>query len=573
MKPSDRQLSRMPDFELVQSAQNRNNRLVWDALVRKGQHRKSATYCLGEDHWLQEPKDRTHRQQPPGSFFRGWRRFWNHHPPPTASDETTPSPIILNEKVTPLIRVGVQVPENKEKRCEAASSSVRRSISQHTLPLPRRPWNTCAVSTRATIVAAAMLTSACSSYTDDTKHLRTSLVSGRYERALEDLDKSSLAQQKRNRVLYLMERGTILFLDEQYRTAARDWRKASEISEQLYTVSLSSAATSLAVNDSFSDYEGELHEKVLLPIFSALAYLADGDIGAARIETRRTDELMTALENAGSDRPEYARDSFAHLVSGLVYETLKEWDSALIEYRRGLHNLKSSRVASDASISADLFAKPLCRIAKLRKRDDLLKEVKRLADNPVHCPEPEDWMRKAEIVVFYENGRSPIKVARDIVLPVQGQVVRISYPSYERSYYSSRGATISVNSSQAGRTELAQNIGLLAQKALDARRAKDLIKMTARIIAKDQAARATGRALGPLAGLAASIVGAVTETADTRGWTSLPNEIQVLRVWVDPPKQGRDVLVRIDPDAGKPLVREFKVRESQKLFIRHRTFD
>ena len=441
------------------------------------------------------------------------------------------------------------------------------------LPLRRN------TSSPAWLAGFALLLCSCASYTDDTKSLRTKMQSGNYTAALEEIDKSSLASQRRNRVLYLMERGTLLFLDEHYRDAAQSWRSASERSEELYTVSLSSSAASLAVNDSFADYEGELHERVLLPMFAALAHLSEGNLAAARVEARRTDELMKALENAGSNKPEYARDSFAHLLAAMIYEGAEEWDSAIIEYRKGLNLLASSRAAGDKGILKNHFAEPLCRLAKLRNRTDVVKES--LAHLPAGStaaacssttPTPTNWRNMAEVIVFYENGRSPIKVAKDIVLPVQGQVVRVSYPSYQSQRYASRGSDVVINGSQRGRTSLVQDIGFLARQSLEARRAKDIIKMTARIIAKDQAARATGRALGPLAGLAASVVGAVTETADTRSWTSLPDEIQVFRTWVDVQALGPQANVSIEPDYGKPKLTKIKLAPGQKIFVRHRSF-
>lgn len=422
------------------------------------------------------------------------------------------------------------------------------------------------------IAAASVTIVSCASYTQETESIRAAVYSSNYSTALEKIDKSSLATQSRNKALYLMERGTILLLDQKYREAAKDWRTASEHIDKLYTTSISSTAASFAVNDSYSDYEGELHEKVLLPTFSALAYLGAGDLAGARVEVRRTDELMTALENAGSDKPRYARDAFTHYLSAIIYEAGREWDSAIIEYKRGLDNLKSSKSWNDSKISPDHFALPLCRLAKLRNRSSLFNEARDSARNKGDCDKQSDNAGQAEIIVFYENGRSPIKVARDIVLPVQGQVVRVSYPSYERKAYSSTGASVVVEGNREGRTALIQDIGLLAEKSLEARRVKDVIKMTARIIAKDQAARATGRALGPLAGLAASIVGAVTETADTRGWTSLPGELQVLRVPLKASQVGKNVRVEVIPENGKPLRQEVGVQPNQKVFLRLRTF-
>jgi hypothetical protein len=281
---------------------------------------------------------------------------------------------------------------------------------------------------------------------------------------------------------------------------------------------------------------------------------------------------MTALENAGSDRPKYQRDAFTHYLSAIIYEAGREWDSAIIEYKRGLDNLKANKGWNDSKISPDHFALPLCRLAKLRNRNNLLAEARESARNKADCDKQSDLTNQTELIVFYENGRSPIKVARDIVLPVQGQVVRVSYPSYERKSYSQTGAMVVVEGNREGRTSVIEDIGLLAEKSLESRRTRDIVKMAARVIAKDQAARATGRALGPIAGLAASIVGAVTETADTRGWTSLPGELQVLRIPLKASLSGKSIRVEVVPENGKPLRQEIQVQPNQKIFARLRTF-
>lgn len=423
------------------------------------------------------------------------------------------------------------------------------------------------------LVVPAISSYGCQSYTQQSEKIRLSMHSQRYEEALKLLDESSLAEQSRNRVLYLMERGMIQYLSEDYNGAAEDWRKASEQVDKLYTISISSTAASLAVNDSYGDYEGELHERVLLPTFSALSWLAAGDTNKARVEVRRLDEVLGLLEkkDPDKDRPAFARDAFAHYLSGLIYESKNEWDSALIEYNRGLKNVRSSGSWNSEKIQPALFADPLCRIAHLRSRREITELARTSVSSAAECsslPATAD-PAQAELVVFYENGRSPLKEAQDIVLPIQGQVVRISFPVYRNQPYSSRSAEVFVDGVRKGRTRVVQDIGFLARKALESRRAIDTIKMGARVLAKDQAARAAGRALGPLAGLAASVVGAVTETADTRGWTSLPDEIEVFRVAVPSKK---DVEISVRPDNGKPLRFQGRLRPGEIKVLRLRSF-
>ena len=179
-------------------------------------------------------------------------------------------------------------------------------------------------------------------------------------------------------------------------------------------------------------------------------------------------------------------------------------------------------------------------------------------------------MEKGEVYVVYEAGKSPPKTPKDFVVPTGDTAVRISFPVFKESYYSSRGAEVFLDDKPMGRTVLVQDVGQLAQQALDDRRFRDIVKLAARVIVKDQAARAAGRALGPLAQIATNVAGVVTETADTRSWTSLPDSIQILRV---PVPAHQEVRIRIRPDSGNPVEFKIKARPGEKKLIRARTFD
>jgi hypothetical protein len=81
-------------------------------------------------------------------------------------------------------------------------------------------------------------------------------------------------------------------------------------------------------------------------------------------------------------------------------------------------------------------------------------------------------------------------------------------------------------------TSKATDVDAIARKALEHRRATDFTKMTARLILKEQSRRAAKKHLGELGGLAVMVANLATERADTRGWTLLPENIQIARVSV-----------------------------------------
>ncbi|MCA2961215.1 MAG: tetratricopeptide repeat protein [Silvanigrellales bacterium] len=419
---------------------------------------------------------------------------------------------------------------------------------------------------------AAVTSASCATYTDSTREIRDALYANEYTTALEKLDKSSIARSSADAVLYRMERGSILYLNGKYELAAKEWDLASRRIDALYTVSLSKQAASLAINESFADYEGELHERVLLPIFSGLAYFASGEPDKAIVEARRTNEILQVVnENAKGKKNVFSRDAFAHYLSGLIYEAKEEWDAAIVEYRKALDAAEGNK-QWQAEVSSRPIAESLARLAEFRKRSELVAQATRLFPD-LRWSKLADLREKGEVYIVYESGKSPLKVPQDVPVPIDNGVVNISFPVYKRTYYSARSASVFVDNVRVGETIVMEDVGKLAEQALSDRRGRDITRMIARVIAKDQASRAAGRAagnLGPLVRLATSVAGAVTERADTRSWTSLPDTIQVLRVAVP---SGKVVRVKVDPNVGPP--REFTVnlRPGEKKLVRLRTFD
>jgi hypothetical protein len=402
--------------------------------------------------------------------------------------------------------------------------------------------------------------------------MREALYNNAYTTALKKLDESSVAKSSSDQVLYRMERGTILYLSGKHELAAKEWDLASRRIEALYTMSLSSQAASLAINESFADYEGELHERVLLPIFSALAYFADGQPNKAIVEARRTNEILRVVNDNQKDKKNvFARDAFAHYLSGLVYETKEEWDAAIVEYRQALDASEKNRTWL-TEVSSRPIAEALARLGEYRRRPELVQQARKAVPDLTWSNQGE-LASQGEVYVVYESGRSPLKVPQDIPVPIDNGVVNISFPVYKRSYYSARYASVSVEGRKVGETVVMQDVGKLAEQALGDRRGRDIARMIARVIAKDQASRAAGRAagqFGPLVRLATSVAGAVTERADTRSWTSLPDTIQILRI---PVPANTLVRVRVAPNASKPEEFGVKLRPGEKKLVRLRTFD
>ena len=409
----------------------------------------------------------------------------------------------------------------------------------------------------------------CQTYSEQTREMRVALYQNRNEQALKSIDESSVAKSKSDRVLFLMERGNILYLSGKYLEAAQAWDLAVQKIEELYTVSISKQTSSYLLNETVTDYEGEAHEKVLLPVFSALAYLAAGDASNAIVEARRTTKVLENLARDADGKNVYQRDGFAHYLAGIIFEMKREWDNAIIEYRRALEvTLENRTWAHD--IQVESIATSLARLAEKRNRQDLLNRLEKDVPGFTWKKDPKAE-NSAEIIVVYEAGKVPIKKAEDSFITFGHQIIRISFPAFTNEYYASRAATVFVNGLDSGRTMIAQDIGAVARQALADRKPKYIAKIIARNTAKAVLAHETEKRLGPLAGIAVSLAGAATEVADTRAWNTLPALICVARVSVPVAQKNT---VRVVPEFGAPQT--FVIDElspGEMKLIRLRTFD
>lgn len=391
------------------------------------------------------------------------------------------------------------------------------------------------------IVTTMIIISACASYTDDTKELRNDFMNGKYQASLEKLEKSPLKTSKINRLLYNAEKSIILDRLDDRKSSRNHLMRADAIADELYTTSISKTAATFVVNESVSDYEGEDYEKVAIHTMLALSYLEDNEISEARVEAKKINSRLHEItQNYDGKYAHYKEDAFARFLSGLIYESMKDWDDAIIDYRKAIEVYSSSSYSNffEGKIPETLVTS-LYSVALKRKRTDVIDDLKR--SYPKILEKYDQQIREnpqgGDIVVFHEAGRIAIKVAKDFFLPVSDQVVRLSFPVIEKQ-------TIDFQNSQSGVSVNGQyyqaantlNMNALAYRCLEDRRGRLILKGIARLLLKGQLTYQAQKNFGILGGIAANIAGVVTETADTRSWSLLPQAFYVNRVRVSPGK-------------------------------------
>lgn len=408
---------------------------------------------------------------------------------------------------------------------------------------------------------------ACATYSQHMAKVSNELVQGNPEIALELLDKTPSATSKQDKVLYLMERGMLKYLSEQFTDAAKDWNMAHEHSEKLYTVSVSKTALSLVSSEDLSDYEGEDHEKVMLPIFSALSYFAEGSLSKALVEIRKTYQLINRLK-LDEKKSSVKIDGLPYFISGLLYEANRNWDAAIIEYKKAISRYNESSLANNSD-TLQTVADSLWRIAEFRRRDDILKFL-----SAQGVKKPKDTLlernKNAEVFLVVEEGQSPVKQSNNFAVNIGSSIINIAFPQYQRISNPYTKHDVFCDNNKCGQTNISSDIETLAIDSLERRRLTYFAKMTARLIIKEKLRETARKHLGEIGGLAVMAANFSTERADTRSWTLLPANIQVARIALTPNKSTTIRLHHSSPLQSQNW--KVKLKPGEKKLIRIRYF-
>jgi hypothetical protein len=388
----------------------------------------------------------------------------------------------------------------------------------------------------------------CASHSQTLEEVRTHYVNEEFEKADLALEASPLREQERNRLLYLLEKASITDKLSKRQESRKLLKDADALVTKLFTTSVSKEALTYVYNDSAQNYSGEDYEKVAIHSLMALSFLQDRELPSARVEARRINTRLDEINSKYDEKNanQYREDAFALYLSGAIFEANGEADSAIIDYRKSLkvyEELYSKKFSVDVPTQ---LVESLARLLHLRSRNDDLKKLKaeykslKDADHSLGA-------KQGEVLFLFERGVISPKFAKEFFLPVGSQVVRVSYPSIDPKRQPSSVSIKTSRNTPALKAELLQNFDSIAAHTLDDSRTRMMLKQGARLLIKGQLAEQARQNFGALAGIAANVVSAVTETADTRSWMLLSSAIYGLRTVVPAGTQQFDLQVgRID---------------------------
>jgi predicted transcriptional regulator len=425
---------------------------------------------------------------------------------------------------------------------------------------------------------------------DNYQKMRANLVTRNFQAVDEYLEKNKKkVYSKDNRLLFYMDKGTVLHLGKKYAESNAVLEKAKQTAQDLWTESIGKNAASWFTTDNSLPYQGEDFEKVMLHLVAALNYIALGDYGGARVEARQISnklELYTSKYESSDNI--YKDDAFGRWLSGKLAETgLGDDPNALndawIDYKKAL------AVYETDYAERYQLAPPRFVIADALRALEALGADFQNEYNEVRArfPAVEYDSRAAttgmgEVVFIHMAGEAPFKVDKYWDAMAGSDPFRVAYPEFVPKKNQIAGCRINV-AGKAASGELGQPLTKIAIQNLADHMARIKAKAIARAVAKYIAAKATqeaGKQAGGTAGALLQLGGAifqaasyVAEEADKRSWITLPGNVNVATAFAEPGQHQLEV--DLLAAGGRVLDRvsmPVEVRAGEITFVSYRTF-
>lgn len=372
----------------------------------------------------------------------------------------------------------------------------------------------------------------CASYSSALRPVEQALAAGRPAEALQRLEHNH--GRGADAVLYQLQKGMLLRLAGDYAGSNAALEAAKRGMEALYGVSVSEQAEAVTLNEGLIAYKGAPYEQILVHAYMALNFLALDEPDAARVELRQADVKMTTVGGEA-----YGELGFMRYLSGLIYESLGEADSAYIDYRKAYEYYRDNRagLSPPRALEEDLL-----RLAAAQGRDEDLAEYRHLFGEP--RPPAPPGPDEGEAVVLVHCNLVPAK-REDLAAvfdPKRGQFITIALPYYPEYVDPVGGVEVSAEGREA-RAEQVEDVAAQARLALEAQMRAITARALARAVVKTQLSR-EARKNNDLAGALVNLAGLLTERADTRSWSTLPAAIWLARLRLPAGEQRLEIHIR-----------------------------
>lgn len=377
--------------------------------------------------------------------------------------------------------------------------------------------------------------------------------SGDYEQAAVHLKQGLKKQGDNGRdvLLYLLDLGLALHSVGKFEESNQIFLKADRVAEIKDYTSLAAEGATLLTSENLKDYKAEDFENVLISTYLAMNYALMGNSEEALVEARRVNRKLYLMVTEGKRK--YKQNAFARYLSAILYEADGNFNDAYIDYQN------TWKLRPDfPGLGKDLWrcAWQLGMRDKMEEWDEAFLLTK---EDHLQAQQLGPRSKKGEVIIFYENGISPVKRPNPSFA---------SLPKFYPRFNPVSFAEVEVNGEVKGVTSPLESIEATAIENLDEKYGGLIVKKIAGVVAKESLAYGIARKTNsPLLGLLARAAFYVSDQADLRSWNLLPKDFQILRVTVDP----GTYVVRVKPQGLLPLPeKRVQVGSGKKVFMNFR---
>lgn len=360
----------------------------------------------------------------------------------------------------------------------------------------------------------------CASYQSKVAPAKNYLKNKNCPDALATLEKLSTPPSS-DQLALLMEHGTALQICEKYEESNRVFSRAESLADEVDHVSISQVAGAALSNEGVIDYKGDTFEKLFLNAAKALNYIEEKKSDDALVEVRRMNQKFSKYKN--EERKNHELNSFSKYLSGLIWESTGQYDDACIDYKDAYFTAQQFR---------DVGRQMLTTCWAAQRTDEFNTLAKKMTATDEEIKAAKNVKLKSELVFVFLQGWGPQKVENPaaptfpMLVNVPNRTQTLSIEIYEPNKSTALGSYASLpiySVADASRASLNAD-----QASLIARR---LASRAAKYVVADQI-----RQKNEVAGFLALAGMVLSEQADLRQWSFLPNAIQIIRIPVQPGK-------------------------------------
>ncbi len=404
------------------------------------------------------------------------------------------------------------------------------------------------------IATVCVLIQACTANMAYSPLVKESLERQQLESALEGVEK---IDQGRSELLYLYEKGILLHYANRYEESNAALEKAEGIYDELYTKSLSLEAGAFLMSDNVIKYRGEQFEAALSHYYKILNYLYLSDSEGALVECRRLNHRIETFSASGDSV--FVNDPFLQYLTGMVFFDNGELNDADVSFRA------AHAAYQELSEWYGIEAPPslACDLVRCSEILGDLEGADRYREAAEDCDKYEIADGKGALNIFVEAGFVAYKVEHNIVLPIYKDdydkkldndglavvlvdrygrpvnssrkldyMLRVAIPDMVSAPEPFMDAGIRVQGDSLtlrSRAVVAENVEGFAFEAFDSRIGKIMLKTVTRGLVK-YLAKEGADDQSEIAGWLVNLFNVVTESADIRCWSTLPQTIRMARL-------------------------------------------